>query len=48
MIPRPYVTNSGNLILEFTIGAADVIGAAQVFNNSLTLAFGTYPLQVMQ
>jgi hypothetical protein len=45
LIPRPYVTNNGNLILEFTIGAADVIGAAQVFNTTLTLAFGTYPLQ---
>jgi hypothetical protein len=46
--PGPYVTDSGNLLLEFTIGAADVIGAAQVFNNSLTLAFGTYPLQAVQ
>ncbi len=45
--PGPYVTDNGNLILEFTIGAADVIGAAQVFNNSLTLAFGTYPLQMI-
>jgi hypothetical protein len=45
LIPRPYVTDSGNLTLEFTIGAAGVRGAAQVFNNSLTLAFGTYPLQ---
>jgi len=43
--PGPYVTDNGNLILEFTIGAADVIGAAQVFNTTLTLAFGTYPLQ---
>ena len=43
--PGPYVTDAGNLTLEFTIGAPDVIGAAQVFNNSLTLAFGTYPLQ---
>ena len=48
LIPRPYETYAGNLILEFTIGAADVIGAAQVFNNSLTLAFGTYPLQTIQ
>ncbi len=48
LIPRPYETYGGNLILEFTIGAADVIGAAQVFNNSLTLAFGTYPLQQIQ
>jgi len=47
-ITRPYMANGGNLILEFTIGAADVIGAAQVFDNSLTLAFGTYPLQVIE
>ncbi|MEE8325849.1 MAG: hypothetical protein V3R58_02295, partial [candidate division NC10 bacterium] len=45
LISRPYEDDAGNLILEFTIGAADVIGAAQVFDNSLTLAFGTYPLQ---
>ena len=43
--PGPYLNDSGNLMLEFTIGAADVIGAAQVFNTTLTLAFGTYPLQ---
>ena len=48
LIPRPYETAAGNLILEFTIEAADVIGAAQVFDNSLTLAFGTYPLQVIE
>ena len=45
LIPRPYEDNAGNLVMEFTIGAADVIGAAQVFDNSLTIAFGTYPLQ---
>ena len=44
-IPTPYQTDDGDLTLEFTITAADVVGAAQVFNNSLTLAFGTYPLQ---
>ena len=44
-ITTPYKTDGGNLTLEFTIGAADVRGAAQVFNNSLTLAFGTYPMQ---
>jgi len=47
-IPRPYETDSGNLTLEITIQAADVVGAAQVFNSSLTLAFGTYPMQVIQ
>ena len=44
-ITLPYQEQGGNLMLEFTIGAAGVRGAAQVFNNSLTLAFGTYPLQ---
>ena len=47
-ITTPYTTDGGNLTLEFTIQAADVRGAAQVFNNSLTLAFGTYPMQVIQ
>ena len=41
----PHTDNGGNLTLEFTIQAANVLGAAQVFNNSLTLAFGTYPIQ---
>ena len=44
-IPTPYITNGGNLTLEFTIGAPGVRGAAQVFDNSVTLGFGTYPLQ---
>ena len=47
LIPRPYETDNGNLSLEFTILAAGVRGTAQVFNNSLTLAFGTYTLQVV-
>ena len=38
----PYVTDAGNLTLEFTIGADNVRGAAQVFTDSLV--FGTYPL----
>jgi len=42
-IPLPYTDDGGNLILEFTIGAPNVRGAAQVF--SLDLAFGTYTLQ---
>jgi len=45
---RPHTDNGGNLMLELTIEAANVLGAAQVFNNSLTLAFGTYPLQQIQ
>ena len=40
----PYTTDGGILTLEFTIQAGDVRGAAQVFDNSSTLAFGTYPL----
>ena len=42
-ITTPYVTDGGNLTLEFTIQAADVIGAAQVFSSSF--AFGTYMIQ---
>jgi len=42
-ITPPYITDGGNLTLEFTIGAADVRGAAQVFSSSF--AFGTNPLQ---
>ena len=41
-----YVTDGGNLTLEFTIQAADVRGASQVFSSSF--AFGTVPLQVIQ
>ena len=44
-IPIPFTQDSGNLTVELTIGAAGVRGAAQVFDQSLTLAFGTYPLQ---
>ena len=33
--------------MVFTVGADNVRGSAQVFDNSLTLAFGTYPLQVI-
>ncbi len=42
-ITTPYVTDGGNLTLEFTIQAADVVGAAQVFSSSF--GFGVYPLQ---
>ena len=45
-IPTPYVTDGGNLTLEFTIQAADARGVAQVFSSSF--AFGTVPLQVIQ
>ena len=41
-ITLPYTTDGGNLTLEFTIQAADVRGAAQVFSDSF--AFGTYTL----
>ncbi len=44
-ITPPYVTDGGNLTLEFTIQAADVVGATQVFSSDF--AFGTYPLQVI-
>ena len=39
----PYTDDGGNLTLEFTIGAPNVQGVAQVFSSDL--AFGTYPLQ---
>ena len=42
-ITTPYTTGGGNLTLEFTIQAAAVRGAAQVFSSSF--AFGVYPLQ---
>ena len=45
-ITTPYVADGGNLTLEFTIQAADVHGAAQVFPSSF--AFGTVPLEVTQ
>jgi len=45
-ITPPYTDDGGNLTLEFTIEAENVRGVAQVFSGSL--AFGTYPLQVMQ
>jgi len=45
-IPTPYITDGGNLTLEFTIQAADVVGAAQVFSSDF--GFGTYPLQTIQ
>ena len=38
----PYTDNGGNLTLEFTIGAENVRGVAQVFSGDF--AFGTYPL----
>ena len=44
-ITPPYVTDGGNLTLEFTIQAADVVGAAQVFSSSF--AFGTNSPQVI-
>ncbi len=45
-IPLPYTNDGGNLTVEFTIGAENVQGTAQVFSDSL--AFGTYPMQVIQ
>ena len=51
--PIPYTEDGGNLILEFTIEAPDILGAAQVFSGAQgkgkgkgkKLAYGTYPLQ---
>ena len=44
-IALPYTDDGGNLMLEFTIEAPDVKGAAQVFSSNM--AFGTYPLQAI-
>ena len=44
-ITTPYITDGGNLTVEFTIQAADVRAAAPVFSDSF--AFGVYPLQVI-
>ena len=44
-ITTPYITDGGNLTVEFTIQATDVRAAAQVFSDSF--AFGVYPLQVI-
>ena len=44
-ISLPYMTDGGNLVLEFTVQAADVTGAAQIFTSDF--AFGTYPLEVI-
>ena len=45
-IPLPYTADGGNLTVEFTVGAENVRGVAQVFSDNLV--FGTYPLQVME
>ena len=45
-IPLPYTDDGGNLTIEVTIGAENVRGVAQVF--SLDLAYGTYPMQLIQ
>jgi Leucine-rich repeat (LRR) protein len=44
-LPLPYTADGGNVTVEFTVGAENVGGAAQVFSDSL--AFGTYPMQVI-
>ncbi len=44
-LPLPYTADGGNLTVEFTVGAENVRGAAQVFSSEL--AFGTYPMQVI-
>ena len=44
-IPLPYTTDGGDLTLEFTVLAANIKGAAQVFSTSF--ASGTNPLHVI-
>jgi hypothetical protein len=48
VIALPYLENGGNLTFKFTIEADGVRGSAQVFSSDLSLAFGTYPLQVVE
>ncbi len=43
-----YTDDEGNLTVELTIDAPGVRGATQVFNRGVTLAFGTYPMQVIE
>jgi len=45
-LPLPYMADGGNLTVEFTVEAKSVQGVAQVFSSNL--AFGTYPMQVIQ
>ena len=44
-IPLPYTTDGGDLTLEFTVQAASVKGAAQVFSSAF--ASGTNPLHII-
>jgi len=44
-IPLPYTADGGDLTVEFTVGAENVHGVAQVFSSDL--AFGTYLMQVV-
>ena len=44
-LPLPYTADGGNVTVEFTVGAENVRGAAQVFSSEV--AFGTYPMQVI-
>ena len=45
-IELPYTGDGGNLTVEFTVGAGNVHGVAQVFSSEL--AFGTYPMAIIQ
>jgi hypothetical protein len=45
-VTLPYTDHGGNVLLEITVKAPNVTGTAQVFSGDL--AFGTYPLQVIQ
>ncbi len=45
-VALPYTDNGGNVMLEITVAAPNVTGAGQVFSGDI--AFGTYPLQVIQ
>ena len=44
-LASPYVTDGGNVVVEFTVEASQVTGVAVVFNPTTLVSFGLYPLQ---
>jgi len=47
-IPLLFTVDISNLTVELTIDAPGVRGASQVFDNSLTITFGTHPMEVIE
>jgi len=44
-LASPYVTDGGNVVVEFTVEASQVTGVGVVFNPTTLVSFGLYPLQ---